>query len=222
MLKELKARLVFLFSVITYLIAGLSSLICNRLISRWYGLLIGIVFVVIAIVVHFIAKKKAPLLFIVSCCINAIATGFCIGSYYSQEKIFLSVVTVALIFLPYLLLCYLVCFWLSNAKKKKFPGILLGFLFAACFLVLILFWNQSTLFSYGFFTLLIALFYYVLCLLTFHTSRNILTDLSLTSFGLFLIVFTIVSVILSDGDALNLIPDGGYSDKYGKQKQRQK
>ena len=92
--KDLKAKIIFLFSVITYLIAGLSALICNRITPNGYGLLVGLIFTTIAFLFHLLAKKKAPLLFIVSCFMNAIAAGFSIGSYFSYTKIFLPVMTV--------------------------------------------------------------------------------------------------------------------------------
>lgn len=217
-LKDLKARLVFLFTILTYLIAGLSSLICNRMISHWYGLIVGIFFMLIALIFHFIAKKKSPLLYIVSSCINAIATGLSIGAYYSQKEIFLSVFTVTILFLPYLLLCYIICLSLSKASEKGIARNLLGCFFLLAIILLIIFWKQSTLCSYGFFALLIALFYFLLCIRTFHTPRNILNDLSLTSFGFYLLIVIIVSAILSDGDSLDFLPDFEFSNKKGKQK----
>lgn len=195
--KDLKAKIIFLFSVITYLIAGLSALICNRITPNGYGLLVGLIFTTIAFLFHLLAKKKAPLLFIVSCFMNAIAAGFSIGSYFSYTKIFLPVMTVVFCFIPYLILTYLSCLLISKVKPKKKSGMILGFVLLILFILCIIFWHNSTLLSFSFFTLLIVLLYFLLCLKTLGTPRNILSDLSFTSFGFYLLIASVVIMIQS-------------------------
>lgn len=195
--KDLKAKIIFLFSVITYLIAGLSALICNRITPNGYGLLVGLIFTTIAFLFHVLAKKKAPLLFIVSCFMNAIAAGFSIGSYFSYTKIFLPVMTVVFCFIPYLILTYLSCLLISKVKPKKKSGMILGFVLLILFILCIIFWHNSTLLSFSFFTLLIVLLYFLLCLKTLGTPRNILSDLSFTSFGFYLLIASVVIMIQS-------------------------
>lgn len=207
--KDLKAKIIFLFSVITYLISGLSALICNRSIPNWYGLLVGLLFTIFAFLFHHFAKKKSPLLYIVSCCINAIATGFSIGAYYSYTKSFLSILTVVLCFIPYFILTYLSCLLISKVKPKKKSGLILGLVLLFLFILCIIFWHNSTLFSFSFFTLLIVLFYFLLCLKTLGTPRNILSDLSFTSFGFYLLITFVVGVILSQGDVADRISHSG-------------
>lgn len=205
--KDLKAKIIFMFSAITYLIAGLSALICNRLISNWYGLLVGLGFMILALVFHLIAKKKSPLLYIVSSCINAIATGFSIGSYYSYTKTLLPILTVVLCLIPYLLLSYLICLITSKVKPKIKSGIILGLILLILLILCIVFWKHSTMFSYGFFALLILMFYFILCLKTLGTPRNILSDLSFTSFGFYLLISYVVVVLMTEGDSVNLFSD---------------
>lgn len=207
--KDLKARIIFLFTVITYLIAGLSALICNRIIPSWYGLLVGLGFMILALVFHLIAKKRAPLLYIVSCCMNAIATGFSIGSYYSYTKTLLPILTVVLCMIPYLLLAYLICLLTSKVQPKIKTGILLGLILLLFLLPCIIFWKHSTLFSYGFFELLILCFYFLLCLKTLRTPRNILSDLSFASFSFYLLISYVVVVLITEGDAADIISDTG-------------
>lgn len=205
--KDLKAKLIFLFSLITYLIAGLSTLICVRVLPEILGLILGFGFMIVALILHLIAKHNHPLLFIGSCFINAVATGLSIGAYYATKEIFLSVLTVVLLFLPYAIITYLTCLLITNCKKKRTGGNILGLTFFVLAALCVGFWKQSTFFSYGFFVLIVAVFYFILALKTLKTPRNILSDLSFTSFGFYLLVAYVVIVILSEGDLGDLITD---------------
>ena len=208
MFKSSKARLILLFSVITYCITGLSTLVCTRIIPSLYGLLVSIGITLIAVIIHQIGKRKFPLLYIVSCCLNGIASGFCIGAYYAYFDIHLSVCVIFLLLIPYVLTLYLICLLLDSKEKNQLRRNILGVCILLTGILLIIFWSKSVYCSYGFFCLIIVLFYFLLCVKTLHTTRNILSDLSLASFNFYLLIAIVTAVLVTEGDLADLLdPD---------------
>lgn len=206
-MKETKFRIIFLFSVVTYVIASMACLVCAKAVPEWFGLIIGFCIMLIALILHFVAKNASPLLYVVSSCINAVATGFSIGAYYPSTSTKLPVSTPFLLFLPYLILTFLILCFIQYLPKKSFSGILCTIILVGSILLCILHWEESSLITYGFFLLLIQMFNFVLSLRILKTSRNVLANLSLASFGIYLLVACVVAIIISDGDAAEIIFD---------------
>lgn len=211
-----KAKLTFVFSIITWLLVSSSSILFSNIISGWHGILIGLGVMLVALIFHLIARARNPKLYLITSCINALATGIAMSSYYTYAKIELPLYILGVTFLCYILLSYLICMGVYKIQSKKIAAWLFGCLFLVLLIIAIAAWKSSSLFSIAFFALVIVFFYFLLEMKTFHTSRNYLSDLSLASFGLFFLVAYIVMVLISDGDGLELIDFVGDGGKHKK------
>lgn len=210
-----KAKQKFMFSIITWLLVSSSSVLFTNIISGWQGILIGLGVMLISLIIHLIARAHNPKLYIISSCINALATGIAMSSYYAYAKIELPLYMLGVTLLCYILLSYLLCTGYKMQSKKK-AAWLFGCLFLVLLIATISVWVNNPLFSIYFFALVIVFFYFLLEIKTFHTSRNFLSDLSSASFGIFFLVAYIVIVLISDGDGLELLDfadDGGIQKK---------
>lgn len=211
-----KAKLTFIFSIITWLLVSSSSILFSNIISGWYGIFIGLGVMLVSLIIHLIARARNPKLYLISSCINALATGIAMSSYYAYAKIELPLDILGITLLCYILLSYLICMGVYKIQSKKKAAWLFGGLFLVLLIITIAAWKSSSLFSIAFFALIIVFFYFLLEMKTFHTTRNYLSDLSLASFGIFFLVAYIVIVLISDGDGLELIDfvgDGGKQKK---------
>lgn len=212
-----KAKLTLMFSIITWLLVSSSAVLFSKIISGWNGLVIGLGLMLVSLIIHLIAKSRNPQLFIITTCINALATGIALSSYYTYAKIELPLYMLSVTLLCYILLSYLVCMGVYKMQSKKKAAWLFGFLFLVLLTITIFAWKSSSLFSIVFFALVILFFYFLLEMKTFHTSRNYLSDLSLASFGIFFMIAYIVIVLISDGEGLELFDFVGND---GKQKKK--
>ena len=212
-----KAKLTFIFSIITWLLVSSSSILFSNIISGWYGIFIGLGVMLVSLIIHLIARARNPKLYLISSCINALATGIAMSSYYAYAKIELPLDILGITLLCYILLSYLICMGVYKIQSKKKAAWLFGGLFLVLLIITIAAWKSSSLFSIAFFALIIVFFYFLLEMKTFHTTRNYLSDLSLASFGIFFLVAYIVIVLISDGDGLELIDFVGDD---GKQKKK--
>ena len=212
-----KAKLTFIFSIITWLLVSSSSILFSNIISGWYGIFIGLGVMLVSLIIHLIARARNPKLYLISSCINALATGIAMSSYDAYAKIELPLDILGITLLCYILLSYLICMGVYKIQSKKKAAWLFGGLFLVLLIITIAAWKSSSLFSIAFFALIIVFFYFLLEMKTFHTTRNYLSDLSLASFGIFFLVAYIVIVLISDGDGLELIDFVGDD---GKQKKK--
>lgn len=211
-----KAKLTFIFTIITWLLVSSSSILFSNIISGWYGIFIGLGVMLVSLIIHLIARARNPKLYLISSCINALATGIAMSSYYAYAKIELPLDILGITLLCYILLSYLICMGVYKIQSKKKAAWLFGGLFLVLLIITIAAWKSSSLFSIAFFALIIVFFYFLLEMKTFHTTRNYLSDLSLASFGIFFLIAYIVIVLISDGDGLELIDfvgDGGKQKK---------
>lgn len=212
-----KTKLTFMFSIITWLLVSSSSVLFSNIISGWQGILIGLGVMLLSLIIHLIARARNPKLYIISSCINTLATGIAMSSYYAYAKIELPLHMLGVTLLCYILLSYLLCIGIYKIQSKKKAAWLFGCLFLVLLIATIAAWMNSPLFSIAFFALVIVFFYFLLEMKTFHTSRNFLSDLSSASFGIFFLVAYIVIVLISDGDGLELLD---FADNGGKQKKK--
>lgn len=212
-----KAKLLFLFSIITWLLVSSSTLLFSKIISGWNGLFIGSGLMLVSLFIHLIAKVGNPNLFFISTCINALATGMSMSTFYAYTKTELPPYMLGLTLLCYILLSFVVCMGVYKIQSKKLAAWLFSFLFIILSIITISLWMNDSSYSILFFALAIVFLYFILELKTFHTSRDYLSDLSLASFGIFFLIAYIVIVLISDGDALDLLD---YVGDGGKQKKR--
>lgn len=84
-----KAYVVFLFSIAALFILTLSTQVAVSICSKWYGLIVGIFLMLLAIPLH-VSAKKWTFLYVFSFIINFIGCGFSVSAYYLTKGISLN------------------------------------------------------------------------------------------------------------------------------------
>ena len=137
---------------------------------------------------------------------NGVGTGFAISAYYIvKEKpvsvsglIFVSLIAAAIYTLANLLI-YLF-------RKKNTFIMLFGIAVGILLILSVTFWiiRGGFLYSFGFFTSLLLLFFLSVTAVTIdHPERVALRDLSFGAFGSFVVAALVVVAILSEGDIVD-------------------
>lgn len=122
----------------------------------------------------------------------------------------------AILFLIYLMLQIF-------AKTKRITLAIAAIINLVLLIAEIVCWVKigGTLFSFGFFCLIVSLFFICVFGITInHNERPVLRDISYGSFGTFVILTVVVIVILSEGDILDGLGDGFVPDGSGKSKKK--
>jgi len=195
---------VFVLSLSAIGIFILSSYIASRICREYYGIAVGISLMIIAVPFHLLGKK-IPALYLVSYLLNSIGNGFSVSAYYvfremkvSFFELFASAIpAAACLLIVYLLLGRL-------GKSKTFTMVIAAVSDLALIVLAIVYWIIKGVPSFGFFSLLIALFYICVFGITVNNDgRPYLRDVSFGSFGTFIILSVVVIVIISEGDAFD-------------------
>ena len=217
-----KAFVVFVFTLSSFGHFILSSLFATQICQRWwYGLVIGIVMLLIAIPFHCKGKKK-PWGYLASFVINSTASGFIVSAYYLKNEMILdlynllfgAVPAAAIIFLVYLMLQ-------SFNKTKKVTIIVAAIINAVLTILATVFWIMcgNVVFSFCFFCCLIGFFYLCVFGITVnHDERSVFRDISFGSFGSLIIISVVVVFIISEGEILDGVDLGSGSRKKGTKK----
>jgi len=207
-----KAFIVFLFSAISLIIFVLSTQISVFLFTKWYGIIAGVILMILAIPFH-IAGRKFNVFYLLSFLINSIANGCSVSAYYVEKNISFTLYDLVISAIPAVAILLLVYLSLQiYSKTKWFSLSSSSVLITILMIIAIVFWvkTNSALYSFGFFSLLIALFYLgVFGVAINHDERLVLRDISYGSFGSFVILTVIVVVILSEGSFLDGLDIGG-------------
>ena len=201
--------IVLIISIITSLLFGISSYVFVLTLSASYIIfVVGILLFVLAIPIHFLGKKGARTVpYCMSICFTTIGSGLSAAGYYLYRKEALTVSEVlvgVLICIITNVILHLLFSWVPNKGACKLIG---GSLLAVLVILFVYLWNNagSAYNSYLFFTTILATFTYLVYLITAGTDRPVYRDISFGSFGIFLVITTVVLIILSDGDALEFL-----------------
>ena len=108
-----KAFVVFLFAVISIGVFIISTLISTAILKEWYGLIPGLILMILAIPFHWIGKKRKGSYFI-SFFLNSIANGCSVAAYYVSKNIALELHSLLLGVLPALAVVFLVYLMLQT------------------------------------------------------------------------------------------------------------
>lgn len=216
-----KAFIIFIFSAISLGVFILSTLISVNLFSKWYGIIASVILMVLAIPFH-IAGRKFNVLYLIGFFINSIANGCSVSAYYVTKNISFTLYELLISALPALVILLLVYLSLQiYSKTKRFSISISIALISILMIITIIFWikTNSVFFSFGFFSLLIALFYLgVFGISINHDERAVIRDVSYGSFGSFVMLTVIVIVILSEGCVLDGLDIGGEGKPKNKSK----
>lgn len=219
--KKCKAVVVFLFSLIAIGLFVFTTFFAMCVCTKGYGLIIGIVLMLLAIPFHILGKKN-PIGYLISFLVNSVANGFSVSAYYLVKgididlgsMIFAIIPAVAVLFIVYLMLQI----WGKTKRVTVSVAVVVNVILIVAEIVL---WikNGSVPFSFGFFSLMISMFYLGVFGITInHDERAVLRDVSFGSFGSFIILTVVVIVILSEGDILEGLDFAGDGDNSGRKK----
>ena len=208
---NLKPIIVFLSFLIALGIFVFSTLFATSVCTKWYGLLIGVSLMLIAIPIH-CQGEKAKICYILSFLVNSVANGFSLSAYYVDSEYALNVgemlkacvLPIALLFVVFLL----VRLFPEIKKYICISGVVIGSIMLVAFIVLSV-KQGGVIFSFGFFATLLSLFYHCVMGVTANNKRDGLRDISFGSFGAFIIISIVVLFIISDGEILEAFDVGG-------------
>ena len=189
-----------------------STYIACFLMTSWYGIIVGVVMSILAIIPYVYGKRNRALYFV--CLImNTIGSGFSVSAighkaspglgeliaYYAPAVMFTLVIGAVL---------FIICCSSDNARAYGAIGaIILGVIFAVIMLII---WikNRGFLHGFGFFTsVFTAILTVALALSLDSESFSAPKRISFGSFGVFLVITVIVIFILSEGELLEGLAD---------------
>lgn len=211
---NLKPIIVSPFSLIAIGLFVFSTLIATSVCEKFYGLVIGFILMLVAIPFHCLGSKT-KFGYILSFLVNSVANGFSLSAYYNSNNIVLNVsdmlkacvLPTVLLFIVYLL----VQFFPGIKKYICASAVIIVSIMLVVFVVL---WirHRTLFFSFGFFSMLLSLFYHCVVGVTVNNNRLVLRDISFGSFGVFIIISMVVLFILTEGEILDGLDIGDVGD----------
>lgn len=160
--------------------------------------------------------------YIFSFLFNSVANGFSLSAYYVSKNIALNisemlkacVLPVALLFIVFLL----VQIFPEIKKSICISAVVIGSIMLVVFVIM---WIKQggVFFNFGFFSILLSLFYHCVMVVTANNNRDTLRDISFGSFGAFIIISLVVLFIITEGEIVEGFDiSGGESNKKAKKK----
>lgn len=216
---NLKPAIVFLSSLVATGIFIFSTLFATSVCTKWYGLLIGVALMLVAIPIH-CQGEKSKVCYVLSFLVNSVANGFSLSAFYNDQNEALNVsemlkacvLPIALLFVVFLL----VQLFPGIKKYICISGVVIGSIMLVVFIVLSV-RQGGVIYSFGFFSTLLSLFYHCVMGVTANNKRDGLRDISFGSFGAFIIISIVVLFVISDGELLEAFDiSGGESGKKSK------
>lgn len=206
-----KPFIVFLFTIIAYIMFALSTVFAMSVCTEWYGLIVGAVLMLLAVPSHIFAKKH-KFLYILSFILNTVGSGFAASAYYLEKQ---HTVIPESLFLPMLIpaavsfVTYLLVRLFPKARKFVLTIATLGTI--AMLIAFAVLWIRKgyEFYSFAFFNTVFTLFYVVTDAVTIgEYDRNVIRDISFGSFGIFLVVAMVVLFIITEGELLEGVFEG--------------
>ncbi len=198
----------FLLSIVAYLLFSLSCLLTIKLIPSTSYIIFGApACLLTAVLFHILGKKGLRNNFyLVSIGLTNLLSGISVGCYLYLEENYLSLSEYLISFAAFLLLCIiLLAIHKKIGSRRKAIFLSYGILIFT-FIPFIYLWITKGIYLYAFlcFSLIMNLFYNLSYLLHKKNS-TLLRDFSFGSFGAFFIVTYLVLVLITEGDALDLL-----------------
>ena len=175
--------------------------------NHWFSLLLGIVIMLLSAIIFFRSKDR-PYRYILSFILNMIGVGFSITAYYVLRAYALDFVD---FMTAYLLSIGLIALFsgLTYIKFiKRHMKLILSLLVIGFFIGSLLLWISVESFTgLSFYFLNVAYFYLIAIMSQSEDKEDLMREMSIVSFGSFMLVSFIVLVILTEGEALESIGD---------------
>ena len=179
------------------------------------GIVLGVITLVCSIILHWVGKTKT-IGYIGAFVFNAIGSGCFVSMYYDAHPPIPENKTMLLSALVPFGILTLTCLALLICEKIKSVVIAVAVVVHAVFLLIsLVYWAQGDTQYYGlqFFLHILSLYTLGVLGVTVGEERSVWRDLSLGSFGSFLIIAAIVILILSEGEILEGLDIGGSGRK---------
>ncbi|WP_029505115.1 hypothetical protein [Lachnoclostridium phytofermentans] len=199
----------FILSIASYLLFSLSCFLTICLSSSIPYLLIGALSCLfIAALFHLLGKKgRHNNFYFVSIVLTNLISGVSVGCYLYLEEHKLSLLEFLISLGIFLLLCTVLLVLHMKVVAKRNAMILSCGALLVAFIPCIYLWVSNGIYLYAFlsFSLIMNFFYNLSYVLQHKENSTLLRDFSFGSFGAFFIVTYLVLVLITDGDALELL-----------------
>lgn len=223
-----KTFVVFLSSLAALAVFVLATRWAVFFSAQWYGLIVGVLLMVVAIPLHMRGKRRQSF-YVYSFLANLVGCGFSASAFYLTEGFdTLGMGPLLLGTVPALILLTLLYLVLHVAPQTKCLTLSFAIILvlALCIGLLSQLPYAETLsyyisFSFGAFSLLIALFSISVFAITVNRKKApVLKQISLCSFGAFAALSFLILIILSEGEILSGLDFGGSGNKRPKKKNK--
>ncbi len=195
------------FALLSLVIFAFASMLACSFVTKWYGIIVGLVLMIAAIPFHCLGKKE-KWGYIVSFLLNSIGSGFSLSAVYIKNGYEIKITDMLLAIIPSAAILLFACLMLQLFGKAKKATVTLACIADVVLIVIyIIRWitkDNDVFDSFAFFSLLITLFY--ICIFGFavnHEKRKTLRFISFGSFGAFIAVAFVAAFIVSEGDILS-------------------
>jgi len=205
---EHKKISILLYAVIGFLIISFSIHFGFEYLheqNEWSGLIIGGIVLLISWGIYFVSRK-IPLLYVLSFVFNMIGVGLSITSYYVFKAYALALEDFMVAYL--LAIGLIIIFSLLTYVKflKRHIKFAVSLIVLVSFISSLALWMSTDEFTgLSFYFLNVSYFYLIAIMSKNEGRKDLMREMSIVSFGAFFIASFIVLVILSEGDALQLL-----------------
>ena len=205
---EHKKVSILLYAVIGFLIISFSIHLGFEYLhelNQWSGLIMGGLILLLSWVIYLFARK-IPLLYVVSFVLNMIGVGLSITSYYVFKAYALALEDFMVAYL--LAIGLIIIFSMLTYVKflKRHIKLAISLVVLVSFISSLLLWGTVDEFTgLSFYFLNVSYFYLIAIMSKNESKKDLMREMSIVSFGAFFIASFIVLVVLSEGDALQLI-----------------
>lgn len=198
-----KRRIILLYVLVAYVLITVGLHSGFELFNRYVSIIIGISMMLLAIPIHVLGKKQL-LFYLISFLMNTFGLGLSFATYYEyrgmlptiDDFIIVSMITFSVI----------AFFGAMTFPKRIKPYVKLFavVVIMVLFIVSIVLWvrNEALIYSLFFYFLNTTYFFMVGMISASHQLKDLAKEMSLTSFGAFIILSIIVLLIVSEGEAL--------------------
>lgn len=197
---RVKVVVVFLLSVVALFVFTVCCCLGQAWFSKWHGLLIGCLLMLLAIPFHLLGER-CRVFYACSFLLNTAGMGICASAYYTMTIVpsALEDLLPALVLPLAILLATCVLLVLFAQKKQPIVTVVI-FLEIALIVASIVFWvnRGAEFYAFSLFSLVVASFYtFAYHLAIEEEEYSILRDISLGSYGAFLLVGIAVLIAIA-------------------------
>lgn len=166
---------------------------------------VSVLLFLIAIPIHLSGKQGTRWMsYLISTFLTTVASGLSAAGYYLHMDFVLTAREVALGNLAVTVLNVILYLLFARRRNRKTSRVLGGIILGILFVFMIYQWSNvgSTYYSFLLFSQIIAVFTFLTLLLTTGNNHSVYRDISLGSFGIFLVVTFVALLFITDGDSL--------------------